>query len=152
MNDVMCSTVASTLDEMALHYRHEGEHFTFSIGDDCADFNIHIIADEEKEVLTTVGFFPVKIPKAHLDKMYKVINDLNIMTMVGNFAIDSDDGELSFRLANNVDGGAINEEIVKSCLLQVFGRLSNTFEDIMNTLYGGEQYTFTFGEESRPCA
>lgn len=120
MSDVMCSTVASTPDEMERHYRHEGEHFTFSLGDDYADFNIHILADEEKEVHTIVGFFPVKIPKAHLDKTYKVINNLNIKTIVGYFASDSDDGELSFRLANNVDGG--------------------------------EQYSFTFGEESKPCA
>ena len=140
----MCSMVASTLDEMELHYKHEGELFTFSVGDDYADFHIRIIADEENELLTTIGFFPVKISMAHLDKMYKFINDLNYNTIAGFFAIDSDDGELSFRLANNVDGGAINEGIVKACFLQVMFRLRDTYEDIMKAMYGGEQYTFTF--------
>ena len=141
----MCDTVAATLDEMELHYKHEGELFTFTVGDDEADYPMRIIADEENELLTTIGYFPVKISKTNLDKMYKFINDLNYKTMVGFFAIDSEDGELSFRLANNVDGGAINEGIVKACFLQVMYRLRNTYEDIMKAMYGGEQYTFTFG-------
>lgn len=144
MNDVMCNTVVSTLDEMELHYKHEGELFTFSVGDDYSNFPVRIIADEENELLITIGYFPVKIPKAHLDKMYKFINDLNYKTMVGFFTIDSYDGELSFRLANNVDGGAINEGIVKTCFLQVMFRLRDTYEDIMKAMYGGEQCTFTF--------
>ena len=148
----MCNTVVATLDDMELHYNQDGEVFSFSIGDEEADFAVRIIADEKNELLTTIGYFPVKISKAHLDKMYKFINDLNYKTMVGFFAIDSEDGELSFRLANNVDGGAINEGIVKACFLQVMYRLRNTYEDIMKAMYGGEQITFTFGNENRPCA
>ena len=150
METVMCDTVAATLDEMELHYKHEGELFTFTVGDDEADFPVRIIADEENELLTTIGYFPVKISKTNLDKMYKFINDLNYKTMVGFFAIDSEDGELSFRLANNVDGGAINEGIVKACFLQVMFRLRNTYEDIMKAMYGGPQMNFTFASESRP--
>lgn len=152
METVMCNTVVTTLDEMELHYKQDGEVFSFSIGDEEADFAFRIIADEENELLTTIGYFPVKISKANLVKMYKFINDLNYKTMVGFFAIDSEDGELSFRLANNVDGGAINEGIVKACFLQVMYRLRNTYEDIMKAMYGGEQITFTFGNENRPCA
>lgn len=150
MENVMCDTVAATLDEMELHYKHEGELFTFTVGDDEADYPMRIIADEENELLTTIGYFPVKISKTNLDKMYKFINDLNYKTMVGFFAIDSEDGELSFRLANNVDGGAINEGIVKACFLQVMFRLRNTYEDIMKAMYGGPQMNFTFASESRP--
>lgn len=146
MNDVICSTVASTLDEMELNYRNDGEVFIFTIGDDDADFTIRILGDEKNELLTVVGFFPVKVSKMNLDKMYKFINDLNYKTMVGFFTIDSEDGELSFRLANNVDGGAINEDIVKACLLQVFYRLRNSYDDIMKAMYGGPQMNFTFGD------
>ena len=149
MTDIICNTVASTLDEMELHYKNEGQLFVLTVGDEYADFPIRIIADEEKEILTTIGYFPVKISKTYLDKMYKFINDLNYKTIAGSFTIDSDDGELSFRLANNVDDGAINEGIVKSCFLQVMMRLRNTYEDIMKAMYGGEQYTFTFGDDNK---
>ena len=154
MNDVMCSTVASTLDELELHYKQEGELFTFTIGDDVADFQIRIVADEEKELLVVIGYFPVKVSKANLDKMYQVINDLNYQTMSGYFVIDSRDGELSFRLANNVDDGAINDAIIRACFFQVVSRLKNCYEDIMKAMFGGEQFTFTFADssENRPGA
>ena len=105
MDAIVCSTVASALDGMGLHYRNEGELFLFNVGEDGADFSIRIIADDEKELLTTIGYFPVKVSRANLDRMYKVINDLNYDTFAGYFTIDSEDGELSFRLPNNVDGG-----------------------------------------------
>ena len=145
MNDLMCSTVASTLDEMEIPYKQEGFLFKFTVSDDYADLDVRIIADDDNEVLTVVGFFPVKISNTNLDKMYKVINDINLKNLVGHYAINSEDGVLSFRLTNNVDGGAINEGIVKACFLQVMFRLRNTYEDIMKAMYGGEQYTFTFG-------
>lgn len=146
----MCNTVVATLDDMELHYKQDGEVFSFSIGDEEADFAVRIIADEKSELLTTIGYFPVKISKANLDKMYKAVNDLNYQTMVGFFTIDSEDGELSFRLSNNVDGGAINEDIVKTCLLQVIYRLRNSYEEIMKAMYGGPQMNFTFASESHP--
>ncbi len=86
MNDVICSTVASTLDDMELNYRNDGEVFIFTIGDDDADFTIRILGDEKNELLTVVGFFPVKVSKMNLDKMYRFINDLNYKTMVGFFS------------------------------------------------------------------
>lgn len=146
MSDVICSTVASTLDEMELHYEQNGEFFSLTVSDDGADFTIRIIADEKNELLTAIGYFPVKISKANLDKMYKVINDLNYHTIMGSFIIDSDDGELIFRLANNVDGGIINGSIVRMCLFQVFLCLQQSYEDIMKAMYGGPQMTFTFAD------
>lgn len=69
---------------------------------------------------------------------------------MGSFIIDSDDGELIFRLANNVDGGIINGSIVRICLFQVFLCLQQSYEDIMKAMYGGPQMTFTFASEDRP--
>ncbi len=88
MNDVMCSTVASTLDELELHYKQEGELFTFTIGDDVADFPIRIVADEEKELLVVIGYFPVKVSKANLDKMYKVVNEGSIKDLFVNSPVN----------------------------------------------------------------
>lgn len=152
MNDVMCSAVASTLDELELHYKQDGEFFTFTVGDDVADFPIRIVADEEQELLVVIGYFPVKISKASLDKMYKVVNDLNYQTLAGHFAVDSRDGELTFRQANNVDGGAINDAIVRACFLQVVSRLRNSYEEIMKAMYGGSQMNFTFAPSESHAA
>ena len=148
METTISNAVTEALDMLELNYSHEDDLFTIVMCNDNADFKIRIVADEKNELLLTIGSFPVKISKNHLDKMYKVINDLNDEHMIGAYVIDSDDGELIFRMANNVDGGAINERVVLACFFAVYNRLKNTYEDIMKAMFGGEQYTFTFGNET----
>lgn len=145
METIIANAVTSALDMLELNYSHEGEVFTLIMGEEDANFKIRIFADEKNELLLTIGYFPVKVSRMNLDKMYKVINDLNNQNMIGAFVIDSEDGELTFRLANNVDSGAINEDVVIVCFFQVINRLKDTFNDIMKAMFGGEQFTFTFG-------
>jgi len=152
METAITNTVTSALDMLELNYNQDEELFTLVMSEDDADFKIRILADEKNELLITIGYFPVKISKMNLDKMYKVINDLNDQHMVGAYVIDSEDGELIYRIANNVDNGAINEQVVMACFIQVLNRLKNTYNDIMKAMYGGEHYTFTFSNENRPCA
>ena len=72
-----------------------------------------------------------------------LVNELNNRALIGFFSIDSKDGELTFRLSNNVDGGAINTNIVKTCFLQALYRLRNCFNDIITTMYGEQQTTYS---------
>lgn len=148
METIIANAVTAALDRLELNYNHEGEVFTLIMDCEDADFKIRIIADEQNEFLLTIGYFPVKISKIYFDKMYKVINELNCSLMVGAFVLDSEDGELVFRIGNNVDEGAINEQVVTACFFQVVNRLKNTYNDIMKAMFGGEQYTFTFGNEA----
>ena len=146
MESVICSTVASVLNELELPYENQGKVFSLSLESEEAVFPTYIIADDENEVLSTIGLFPIKVSRANLDRMYQFINGLNLKTMIGFFAIDPDDGQLLFCLANNVDGGAINEDIVKASLLQVAYRLRKNYEDIMKAMFGGEQFIFSFSD------
>ena len=148
METIIANTVAEALDNMGFNYRQDGEIFKTVLSDDEVDFRINILADDENELLLIIGYFPVRISKMNLEKMCKVINELNSQYMVGCFVIDPEDGELTFRLANNVDGGAINEQIFRMCYFQVGVRMRNTYQDIMKAMYGGEQYTFTFGDSA----
>ncbi len=146
METIISNTVATALDELELNYSREGEIFSITMCEDMANFKIRIIADEKNELLLTIGYFPIKISKTNLDRMYKVINDMNDQHMIGAYVIDSEDGELIYRIANNVDDGAINERVVMACFIQVINRLKNTYEDIMKAMYGGPQMTFTFAD------
>ena len=143
MNNLINNTVESTLREIGLTFEHKGESFYFNLDDDYVNLPFLIVADEEKEILTVIGYFPIKVAKEKLDKMYMLINELNNMSLIGLFSIDSKDGELTFRLSNNVDGGAINTNIVKTCFLQALYRLRNCFNDIITTMYGEQQTTYS---------
>ena len=149
METIIANTVAETLDNLEFDYDQEGDVFHTVFGADEADFNIDIIAEDETEFLLVIGYFPVRVSKTNHEKMCKVINELNSQFMVGCFIIDPENGELTFRLGNNVDGGAINEKIVQMCYFQVGVRMKNTYQDIMKALYGGEQYTFTFASDNK---
>ena len=147
MKQIICSAVESVLEGMELRFENQDKFYWFSISDENADFSIRIVADEEKELLVVIGVYPVKVPGTRFDPMCRVLNDLNCSTTVGAFVIDPDDGELSFRIANNVDGGAINEEIVSMCILQVISRLRDTYDGIMAAMYGGPRMEFAFCSE-----
>ncbi len=146
MDNLILNTVKEVLDELELRYRNVDKRFFLTIYCKEADFKIRLIADDEREVLCVYGYFPVKVPEARMEAMYKVINDINYKLLVGSFAIDSDDGELIFQVVNNADGGAINKKVVKYCFKHTTLTLKKYFETIMKGMFGGEQYTFTFGD------
>lgn len=146
MKNNMCSTVASTLDELELPYEKDGKVFRLLIESEQADFPVYIIADKKTELLSIIGFFPVRIPLEDRDRMYRFINELNFKTLVGAFVINPDDGALVFCQTNNVDGGIVNKELVKASLCQVDHRLRNNYGDIMKAIFGVEQFVFSFAD------
>lgn len=135
MNKLITNTIEQMLNEFGLRYQQENNFFHLSISEDIARFHLNIFADEEKELLIVSGLFPINIPHKCLDKMYKLINKINRETTIGRFCIDPEDGELTYTVANNVDGGAINVQIVRACISQVYLRLVHTFDEIMDTIY-----------------
>lgn len=150
MESLIRNTVDASLKEMGLRYKSNNKFFHVIIENDDAEFHFRIIGDEKKELLVTIGYFPVKVSRSNLDRMYKFVNDRNYKTTVGAFLIDSDDGELIFRIANNVDGGAINEQIVRMCFLQVVNTLISSYDDIMEEMFGGPRMSFTFAGDEKP--
>ena len=149
-NNIIKNTVDTALRSMELRYQNKGRLFTLIIQNENAAFRYKIVADDENDLLVVVGYFPVFIPKSSLEWMYKYVNELNYKTVVGKFVIDPDDGELTFRLATNVDGGAINEELVHVCLLMASKTLASSYEDIMKAMFGGPQMVFTFAGCQEP--
>lgn len=147
MEQIIGNAVEQVLDGLDLHYSHEEHSYRFIIQDNYADFPFTIVADEEKELLVVIGFFPVKVGGDHLDEVFKVINSINYRTTVGAFVIDPADGELSFRIAQNVDGGAVNQQVVRICLLQAISRLTDSYEEIMAGMFGGPRMNFSFSAE-----
>lgn len=134
-------------EDTELHCGNGGEVFDFIIPGESAIFPVKIIAYEEKNLLMTIGFFPVKVGERDLDRMYGLVNEINYNTRVGAYVVDPDDGELSFRIAHNVVGGAINQDVVRMCLLLVVDRLTGCYETIMAALFGGPRMTFTISTE-----
>ncbi|MBO4568647.1 MAG: YbjN domain-containing protein [Candidatus Methanomethylophilaceae archaeon] len=148
MVSIISDTVASVLDALDIRYLREEGEFNFRVGEDDGDITYCVSVDEEGEMLTVVGYFPVCVPQENVDRVCRLLNDLNEQSVIGAFSVDPEDRRPSFHLSNYVCGGAVKERIVQMCLLQVMGHVSHSFQAIARAMYGGEQYTFTFANES----
>lgn len=151
MSGIISKTVESVLKDMDFDYEMDENLFNFKVSDEGADYDLRVVADDKNEILTVIGFYPVKASKDRIESMCRKLTDINHKKVIGFFAMDTEDGELSFRLANNVDEGAVNVGIVKSCICQVIMAMSKNYQDIMNALYGGGHFTFNFEDGDRPC-
>lgn len=152
MESIIENTIVSVLDELGITYRREEDEFVFKVGEEDGDFTYCIAANEVDELITIVGYFPVCVPKESLDRVCRVLNELNENSVIGAFSVDPEDRRPSFHLANYVSERAVNARIIQMCLMQVMGHITHSFQTIAKAMYGGEHYTFTFGNENRPCA
>jgi len=141
------NAVKTVLEALELHYSHDGCIYHFGISDEMADFTIRIIAEEERDLLMIIGYYPVKVPEENMDTMCRAINTINYSISVGAFVIDPEDGEIAFRIAQNTEGGAISGDAVRMCLMQVISHLTDNYQEVMETLFGGSRMNFSFAPE-----
>ena len=134
----------TALNGLDIHYETREMMFVFTVTDDLADFRVGLIADDDIDRIMVCVCIPSKVPQANRDRMCTLINELNYETAVGAFSINPENGELAFRLANNVSSETIDAELVQTCLFQAIYRVRDCYEKIMREMYGGPQMNFTF--------
>lgn len=136
MNKKIFKAVESTLKKSELHYQIEDDiMFRFGISGDHANFDIRLICEEKMEILLSIVSCSMCVPKDKIEKMCKWIVEKNYSLTLGEFKMDTKDGELSFRLACPLDGGAVNEDIVGVAISYTLNTFDNTYEEIIKALY-----------------
>lgn len=148
METIIRNTVAAVLDNLEINYQYKDSEFIFKVGEDEGDFTYCIEPNDEDEMITIVGYFPVCVPKESMDMVLRVINELNEKSIIGAFSIDPEDRRPSFHLANYVSDGAVNAKTVQMCILQVMGHLIHSFQTIAKAMYSNEQITLTFRNDN----
>ena len=155
MKKSMSRAIERALEADRIHYWKEGDGFLFlNTTEKEADYLIKILPDEEMEVLFVIGFFPVKAPKLSMDRMYKVINDINHRRYICELVMNPEDGQITYRSVNHVDQGAINKEIVHMAAAHVVEHLILCYDELMQAMYSSSNtsYAISFDDEKRPCA
>ena len=135
MSTLINDTIVTALDNLELKYDHEGQSTTFMVTGHSAQYRVNVIGLEDKEMLIVQASFSVMIPEAKRPKMYKFISEFNYNRLMGLLVIDPEDGELSYRISNTVDQGAINEAVVKVCVLDALNTLDDNHDSIMEAIY-----------------
>lgn len=136
MKKKIYNTVEATLKDAELHYSVEDDIiFCLGISGEHASFDIKLVCEENMELLLAVVKCGIRIPKDKIGKMCRWIVEKNYSLSVGEFKMDTSDGELSFRMACPLDGGAVNKDIVRVALAQTLNTFDNTYEEMVKAMY-----------------
>lgn len=136
MKNKIFKQAESALKKNGIHYAVEDEKaFTFGIkGDDC-NFDVVLLCDEEKGLLTTLVACSFVVPSVKLDKMCRWIAERNLEIVCGCFQLDTSDGKLYFRLTCPVIANTVDEKFVESIFTTAVSTFNFFYDDMVKALY-----------------
>jgi len=136
MKKRITNTVENALKKAELHYTVENESiFRFRIKGDHTNFDVLLACDEEMEMLMAIAACSLCVPKEKIDMMCRWITDKNYSLNLGEFKLDTSDGELTFRISCPLDNRAVNEAIVNVAITNTLNTFDVSYEEIMKALY-----------------
>ncbi len=136
MEKKIYNTVEAALKNAEIHYNIEDDIiFRFGIKGEHANYDVKLICEEEMEFLMTVVTCSMCVPKDKIDRMCRWVAEKNYGLTLGEFKLDTSDGEISFRITCPLDNGAVNEDIVTVAYSNALSTFDNAYEEIIKTIY-----------------
>ena len=130
------NTVEAALKNAELNYDIDRDMvFRFGIKGKHANYDVRMVCEEEMELLMTIVTCSLCVPKEKMDRMCRWVVEKNYGLTLGEFKLDTSDGELSFRITCPLDSGAVNEDIVTVVFLNAISTFDSTFEEIIKSIY-----------------
>ena len=141
MDNLIATTVRKALDELKLNYHEDESVFEFNIRVEHTNAAVKVVCAEDQEILIAVAFSGVFAPEEKIDAVCRWICNKNIKCNIGNYTIDTEDGEVSFRVSCPVDGGAVNSEIAKVAILNAIKTIDDDYLELLKLLYFDNEST-----------
>lgn len=135
MEKKIYNTVELALKNAELNYNIDDEIFRFGIRGEHTNFDVRIVCEEEMEFLMTIVTCSMCVPKNKIDRMCRWVAEKNYGLTLGEFKLDTSDGELSFRITCPLDKGAVNEDIVAVAYTNALNTFDNSYEEIIKAIY-----------------
>lgn len=135
MGKIIFDTVEKALNNAELQYTTDDRIFRFGIKSEHANFDVRIVCEEEMEFLMTVVTCSMCVPQNKIDRMCRWVAEKNYGLTLGEFKLDTSDGELSFRITCPLDKGAVNEDIVAVAYTNALNTFDNSYEEIIKAIY-----------------
>lgn len=135
MENLITTTVRNALDELELNYHEDDNVFEFSIKVEHTNAAVKVACAEEQEILMAAASGGVFAPEDKIDAVCRWACEKNYMCNIGNYNVDTEDGEVSFRISCPLDGGAVNGEIVKVAILNAIKKIDDDYLELLKLLY-----------------
>lgn len=140
MDNLITDTVKKALDDLHIihNYDETNNMFDFAIKLDKANIYVKIASDEKQEMLMAVASCGVFAPKEKIENACRWICDKNLLCDIGYYTIDTQDGEISFRVVCPLDGGAVNDSIAKVAIANAITKMDNSYLEQLKLAYFDE--------------
>jgi hypothetical protein len=92
--------------------------------------------DEDKQLALFFSYAPIKVGEDKRDEMAKFLTKANYGLYIGNFEFDYNDGEVRCKTSLDVEGSALDTELVKRMVYNNVGIMDKYLPGIMGIVYG----------------
>lgn len=136
---VLLDEVTKLLTESELNYElHcEDDKEVVNLGQMSKDpaYNLFIHVNEESSVVNLVGAANCFVPEEKRAEACVLLNESNYRYPHKSY-IDPDDGQLMAQKCVDVDGGALNKEVLMAAIASVHTAVNHNFDALMRLRYG----------------
>lgn len=80
---------------------------------------------------------PVKVPEVERPAVAEFITRANYGLRIGNFEMDFDDGEVSYKSSLDFEGVALSPELIKNAIYPAVSTMDRYLPGLMSVVYGG---------------
>lgn len=132
------AVVLSVIVESNSRYRRFGEKaFALRATGDKASYEILLTVDEQLAQVGCLTFFASNAPEPRRVAMAETVVRANYYLLLGNFDLDFADGELRFRVAMDVEGGALVPAMVRNLIALSIASCERHHDAFMSVMFGG---------------
>lgn len=135
MENLITTTVRRALDELKLHYHEDDSGFELNIKVEHTNVAVKVLCLEEQEILIAAASGGIFAPEDKIDATCRWACEKNSRCNIGNYIVDTDDGEVSFRISCPLDEEAVNGEIVRVAVLNAIKKIDDDYLELLKLLY-----------------
>lgn len=99
-------------------------------------WNCSARAREQQQQAVFYSIFPVNIPENQRTSIAEFITRANAGTIIGNFELDFDDGEIRYKTSIDIEGDNLSFALIKNLVYANVSMMDEYFAGLMSVLYG----------------
>lgn len=138
-SDGLLGVIEKALIEDSWTYsRDTDNHFIIRTGvkGKNSDLRGYFLVKQESELVMFLVQVPTRTPEGKRKEVMEFITRANYVISIGNFEFDLGDGDIRFKVALDVEGGALSTVMVKNILNVAFSSVDRYFPGLMTVMYG----------------
>lgn len=99
-------------------------------------YGLCFFTNDDAQLVRLVGSYGSHVPDARRVAVAELLSRINVRLGFGNFELDFDDGEVRFRLGEDVEGGWLSEGVVDRMMGYTLITLDRYHQAVMTVAFG----------------